>query len=333
MSLRKILLAIVIFIYFGFTIGSYYIDEKIPFIAYFFINIFLAILVAIQSYYVHSVNQHNYARAVSRRGIENLESMKFSGVYIRERPAFNIPIIERFLPKHQSIEIRKKDGTRKHIGLGRVPSTREIAFINHDCEKYKTLNERESLIPVEMWYEFYSEFGAWISDIDVEIMEKLLLTPQESPKKYFMTDYFGFYFYPQKKETFISTCRSAIRNAFIKEYLIRTKQMSLDESFLDEKCTFSDFFMSFFTHKKKYFENDNKFSDLKSISISKIDDRCISYEKSMPNIHSPSQLTEPYLDNIYYGDPAIPEMMKHDGDNDEHDGDNDDFYKDEKYFE
>lgn len=136
------------------------------------------------------------------------------------------------------------DNCTKYVGLGRYNETSEITYINHNGGEYDKLNEREMFIPVEHWLDFYKRLGFWIENVNVEVLLKIIATPLDDPFTYYKTEYFGLYYYPHyepsKKQPVIFTCRSAVRNAFIKERLIKEGNLGLNDQIVyrDEKMFF-----------------------------------------------------------------------------------------------
>ncbi len=226
-------------------------------------SIFLVIFLMI---YLYRMSHHRYARKISRRSVEIIESLengtKLSGAYIRQRPAFGNLIIRWFLPLHQSIEVKNKnDNTRRHIGLDGALT--ECTFRSHEGPDYDWLNEKESLIPVECWTEFYDNFGFY-PDINIEDLNVITQTPAENPDKHYKTKYLGFYkFCDTNQTTAISTCRSAIMSAVLKAHFVKLGTLKLDDVsiiFTDNRCTFCEYVLSCFRRSNNLSKEPNMYN-------------------------------------------------------------------------
>lgn len=109
---------------------------------------------------------------------------ELSGVYLHQRPPFGfLWYVQWLLPYHQSLVIVQKDGSERHVGLGRIGDgffNRESGFILHNGEKYDKLNKLDSSIPIEAWIDYEEKFGHYPSNIDVKMLNNFTMTSEEA---------------------------------------------------------------------------------------------------------------------------------------------------------
>lgn len=171
-------------------------------------------------YEMELLNQYNYL-------LQN--EVKLSGVFLQQRQPFgSLWFVNWLLPYHQSLKIVQKDGTIRHVGLGRTDDerfSRETGFVLHEGEKYDKLSSYETSMPIECWVEYKRKFGHFPSNIDIDILNNITLTKKEAlPTDKIYRETFGRLARDHNGEPVIVTCRSSVMYAIREEELRRINQ-------------------------------------------------------------------------------------------------------------
>ena len=174
-------------------------------------------------------DKHNYEKELFNQFNYLLQNeTKLSGVYLQQRQPWNFFwYITWALPYHQSLKIVQKDGTIRHVGLGRTDSnifSRETGFVLHEGEKYIKLNGQETSIPIECWVDYKRKFGHFPSNINIEELNKITLTKKEAGSNDSVyRETFGRLTKDLNNDIIFVSCRSSVMYAIREEELRRTK--------------------------------------------------------------------------------------------------------------
>jgi hypothetical protein len=172
---------------------------------------------------VYLYNKHTYEQELFNRYnglLENKEPL--SGVYLQQRQPFGFhSYFAWLLPYHQSLKITQRDGTVRHVGLGKNRSSQfsmESEFVFHEGSKYDSLKQFEVSMPIECWVDFKRKFGHYPSNIDIEILNEITKTRKEAlegEEIYHVV--FGKITKDMSGEIVINSCRSAVMYAIKEE--------------------------------------------------------------------------------------------------------------------
>lgn len=162
-------------------------------------------------------NQYNYL-------LQN--NVKLSGVYLQQRQAFGfLWYVHWLLPYHQSLKIVQKDGTIRHVGLGKSnndPLDRHSEFTLHEGKHYEGLSDSELSIPIECWVDYKRKYGNFPSNINIESLNKITTTEKEKSEGDSVYKIkFGQPHRDQNGDFMMASCRSAVMHAIREEELIR----------------------------------------------------------------------------------------------------------------
>lgn len=157
-------------------------------------------------------------------------NMKLSGVYLQQRQPFSyLWFIRWVLPYHQSLKIVQKDGSVRHVGLGRNSKHNSFfdlktEFILHKGEDYNKLNEYEISFPIECWVDYKRKYDHFPENINVDQLNKITMTREEATKEelvYIYKTIFGKPTRDNNGDFVITSCRSAVMYAIRGEELCR----------------------------------------------------------------------------------------------------------------
>jgi 1-deoxy-D-xylulose 5-phosphate reductoisomerase len=108
----------------------------------------------------------------------------------------------------------------------------------HIGSKYNILNTYDVPIPIEAWVDYKRKFGHYPSNINIDALNKITITPEESEQCY-TTNFASIISYPdQNKTPTLSTCQSAAMNALLKEELFREGKIDIKNIHKDQKSSF-----------------------------------------------------------------------------------------------
>lgn len=182
---------------------------------------------------LYCYNEHMYKKELfSQMNYLLQNKVELSGVYLQQRQPFGfLWYIQWLLPYHQSLKIIHKDGTVRHVGLGKHKNNNdflnmESEFILHKGGNYETLNNYETSIPIECWVEYKWKFGKFPENINVAKLNEITMTREETTNE---TELYKVQFGKPSRDLnndfVITSCRSAVTYAIRTEELSRTKEI------------------------------------------------------------------------------------------------------------
>ena len=159
---------------------------------------------------------------------------KLCGVFLQQRQAFGwMWYFQWLMPYHQSLKFvdLNTGKTTRHVGLGHLDGAGLLTstFTSHFQQKYVYLNTFETSIPIECWVDYQQRMGHFPEDIDVDLLNKLTMTPQEQTQNQYSgpvykTTFGSIIMLPNGQYT-LSTCQAAAMQAVMREEMIRKKQI------------------------------------------------------------------------------------------------------------
>lgn len=183
---------------------------------------------------LYCYQKHMYEKELFTRMNYLLQNkIPLSGVYLQQRQPFgSIWFIHWIMPYHQSLKIMQKDGSIRHVGLGRNPEHKHFydlssEFILHKGVEYNRLSEYEISFPIECWVDYKRKYGKFPENIDINKLNEITMTREEATSKDLPNIYKTIFSKPTKDDNndFVFTsCRSAVMYAIRKEELNRKQK-------------------------------------------------------------------------------------------------------------
>lgn len=186
------------------------------------------VLAGMASAYLY--NKHLYEKELFNQFNHLLQNeTKLSGVYLQQRQPFGFLWYFNFLlPYHQSLKIIQKDGTVRHVGLGKTDGdyfSRETGFVLHEGEKYDNLSNYEISIPIECWVEYQRKFGHFPNGTEIKELNKITITQKEALiGESVYKETFGRLTKDHNNDIILVSCRSAVMYAIREEEMRRIKE-------------------------------------------------------------------------------------------------------------
>jgi len=197
-----------------------------------------AILSASTFFSYYNYKRHLYEQELFSRMNEVMRKtaaaeMQLSGVFIQQRQAFGwMWYFQWLMPYHQSLKFvdLKTHQTYRHVGLGHNQGEGFLSssFQSHCSKQYSTLNRFETSIPIECWVDFKRKMGYWPSNVDVQMLENITMTPEEFKARpverpVYKTAFGSLMKLPNGEWT-ISTCQSAAMYALMTEQISHKRE-------------------------------------------------------------------------------------------------------------